>query len=59
MMKTIAVLGVISTIFAATATPTLARTIHRDAYAYGRSAPVVHCAHGTWDAYALRCDTGE
>jgi hypothetical protein len=56
MMKTIAVLGVVSAIFAATATPTLARTSHHTgAYAYARSAP--HCAHGTWDAYGLRCDS--
>jgi hypothetical protein len=26
---------------------------------YGRSAPVVHCAHGVWDAYGLRCDSAE
>jgi hypothetical protein len=59
MMKTIAVLGVVSAIFAATATPTLARTSHNGPYAYGRSAPVVQCAHGTWDAYSLRCDSAE
>ena len=30
------------------------------ANAYGRSAPVfVQCAHGVWDAYALRCDSAE
>jgi hypothetical protein len=26
------------------------------ANAYGRSAPTVQCAHGTWDAHGLRCD---
>ena len=29
------------------------------ANAYGRSAPVVQCAHGVWDAYGLRCDSAE
>jgi hypothetical protein len=29
------------------------------ANAYVRSAPIVHCAHGVWDAYALRCDAAE
>src|SRR4051794_31420372 len=40
MMKTIAVLGVVGTIFAATATPTLARTTHHDG-AYGAYGQVV------------------
>jgi hypothetical protein len=29
------------------------------ANAYGRSAPVVQCAHGVWDAYGVRCDSAE
>jgi hypothetical protein len=29
------------------------------ANAYGRSGPVVQCAHGVWDAYGLRCDSAE
>jgi hypothetical protein len=56
MMKTIAVLGVVSAIFAATATPTLAKTHAR--------APLMQEPRGfhqpamTWDAYGLRWDGG-
>jgi hypothetical protein len=39
MMKTIAVLGVVSTIFAASATPTLARTVHHRADSAYAAAP--------------------
>ena len=39
MMKTIAVLGVVSTIFAASATPTLARTVHHRANSAYAAAP--------------------
>jgi hypothetical protein len=72
MMKTIAVLGVVSAIFAATATPTLAKTNHNNgAYgAYGQvipppsRAPLMQELRGfhqpsmTWDAYGLRWDGG-
>jgi hypothetical protein len=27
--------------------------------AFGNDRTIVHCLHGTWDAYALRCDSGE
>jgi hypothetical protein len=28
------------------------------ARAYGAAPVIVHCAHGTWDAYGVRCDSG-
>jgi hypothetical protein len=68
MMKTIAVLGVVSTIFAATATSTLARTNHNNgAYgAYGQvispRAPAMqepfYKPSQTWDPYGMRWDGG-
>ena len=29
------------------------------ASAYGRSQTIVECTHGSWDAYGLRCDSGQ
>jgi len=28
----------------------------RAAKAFGNDRTIVHCLHGTWDAYGLRCD---
>ena len=27
------------------------------ANAFGNERTIVHCLHGTWDAYGLRCDS--
>jgi hypothetical protein len=34
------------------------RRHHPAANAYSRSLPVNPCAHGVWDAYGVRCDSG-
>jgi hypothetical protein len=47
------------TVIVAIASSAVAAEKRQPASAYGRAQTIVECAHGTWDAYALRCDAAD